>query len=114
MPSDMFVALSSRRSMNRRVNIWLTVVLGIGAVLPVSGLVLRATIEVLHHRGAEIYVNAKGMQVHWVDVLTGTASLLLALLVLLVATACFNWRSRRDAPLVKTDETNSAASDLDK
>jgi hypothetical protein len=97
---------------NRRVSIWLTVAFGVGAVLAISGLVLRATIEVRHNRGAETYVNVQGMQVHWVDVLTLSAALLVALVVLLVATAIFNWRSRRDAALVK--KLDAASFDRDK
>jgi hypothetical protein len=87
--------------MNRRVSAWLTVILSIGAVLTVAGLILRATIEVRHNRGADIYINGKGMQVHWVDDLTGWAAVLLATLVMLVALAIYSWRRKRDLALVK-------------
>jgi hypothetical protein len=98
--------------MNRRVSIWLTVVFGIGAVLAISGLILRATMEVRHNRGAETYVNVQGMQVHWVDVLTLSAAAFVTLGVLLVATVIFNWRNKRDTALVKKLE--AASSDRDK
>jgi hypothetical protein len=87
--------------MNRLVYFWLTAIFGIGALLAITGLLLRATIEVLHHRGAETYVNAQGMQVHWVDVLTMTAAVLAMFLVLLVATAFNKWRNKRDAALIE-------------
>ena len=87
--------------MNRCVSAWLTGIFLVGAVLTLSGWILRATIEVLHGRGAEIYFNAQGMQVHWVDVLTMSAAALVAILVILVATAIFNWRRKRDMALVK-------------
>jgi hypothetical protein len=87
--------------MNRRVSIWLTVILGVGAVLTVSGLILRATTEVRHNRGAETYVNAQGMQVHWVDVLTMWAAVLLAILVMVVAIAVYAWRHKRDLALIE-------------
>jgi phosphoglycerol transferase MdoB-like AlkP superfamily enzyme len=98
--------------MNRRVSIWLTALFGICAVLAISGLILRATVEVLHNRSAETYVNMQRMQVHWVDVLTLSAAVLVALVVLLVATAIFNWRNKRDAALVK--KLDAAASGRDK
>jgi hypothetical protein len=87
--------------MNRCVSAWLTVVLLVGAVLTLSGRILRATVEVLHGRGADTYVNAQGMQVHWVDALTMSAAALVAIIVILVATAIFNWRRKRDMALVK-------------
>jgi hypothetical protein len=101
---------------NRRVSIWLTVFLGVGAVLAISGLILRASIEVLHGRGAETFVNAQGMQVHWVDVLTLSVASLMALIVLFTATAIFNWRKKRDLALIKKldAEIAAAAIDLDK
>jgi uncharacterized membrane protein len=100
--------------MNTRVSAWLTVVLGVGAVLAISGLVLRATIEVRHHRGAETYVNAQGMQVHWIDVLTLSAAVLIALIALLVATLIYNRRRNGDAALIrKLEARNAAASSAD-
>jgi hypothetical protein len=80
--------------MNRCVSAWLTVVLLVGAVLTLSGWIFRATVEVLHGRGADTYVNAQGMQVHWVDVLTMSVAALVAIIVILVATAIFNWRRK--------------------
>jgi hypothetical protein len=102
--------------MNRRVSTWLTAILGIGAVLTVVGWLLRATIEVLHRRGSDTYVNAKGMQVHWVDVLTMAAAAFLAIVVILVATAVFTWRHKRDlASLEKLEASVSPElSDRDK
>jgi uncharacterized membrane protein len=94
--------------MNRRVSAWLSVLLGVGAVLTIFGLILRAIVEVLHHRGAETYLNAKGMQVHWVDVLTMWAAALLVFLVILIATAVFNWRRKRDLALVRELEARTS------
>src|SRR5579863_1008836 len=96
-----WISLVGGRVMNRLVYFWLTAIFGIGALLAITGLLLRATIEVLHHRGAETYVNAQGMQVHWVDVLTMTAAVLAMFLVLLVATAFNKWRNKRDAALIE-------------
>jgi hypothetical protein len=87
--------------MNRRVSIWLTVILGVGAVLAVSGWILRAIIQVHHNRGAETYVNSQGLQVHWVDVLTMWAAVLVVALVLLVARAIYTWRRKRDLVLIE-------------
>jgi|SRR5580658_809061 hypothetical protein len=87
--------------MNRLVSAWVTAIIGVGVILTLVGWILRATIEVLHNRGAETYVNAKGMQVHWVDVLTMSVAALLALLVILVATAVFYWRRKRDLAQAK-------------
>jgi hypothetical protein len=78
-------------------------------ILTLVGWVLRAAIEVLHHRGAETYVNAQGMQVHWVDVLTMSAAALLATLVVLVATAVFYWRRKRDLALAQELEAKISA-----
>jgi hypothetical protein len=86
--------------MNRRVSVWLTVFSGVGAVLAISGPILRAAMETLNGHGAETYVNAQGMQVHWVDVLTLSVASLVALIVLFTATAIFNWRNKRDKALV--------------
>jgi hypothetical protein len=93
--------------MNRRVSAWLTAIIGVGMVLTIAGWILRATIEVLHHRGADIYVNAKGMQVHWIDVLTMSAAAFLAILAILIATAVFHWRRKRDLALVAKLEANN-------
>jgi cytochrome bd-type quinol oxidase subunit 2 len=87
--------------MNRRASIWLTVILGLGAVLAVSAWILRAVMEVRNNRGADTYINAQGMQVHWVDVLTMWAAAALAILVTLVATAIFKWRRRNNLTLVE-------------
>jgi uncharacterized membrane protein len=93
--------------MNRRVSIWLTVIFGIGAVLAVSAWILHAINQVRHNRGAETYVNAQGMQVHWVDVLTMWAAVALVALVLLVARAIYNWRRKRDLVLIEKLEGRS-------
>jgi hypothetical protein len=85
--------------MNRRVSIWLTVIFAVGAVLAVSAWILRAVIEVRNNRGAETYVNVQGMQVHWVDVLTMWAAVLLAILGMVVAIAIYAWRRKRDLAL---------------
>jgi hypothetical protein len=95
--------------MNRRVSAWLTVILGVGVVLTVSAGIFRAIVEVRHNRGAEIYVNAKGMQVHWVDDLTKWAAVLLTTLVLLVAIAVYKWRRKRDAALIDKLEAQIGA-----
>jgi hypothetical protein len=87
--------------MNRRVSTWLTVILGTGAALTVLGLILRATIEVRHNRGAEIYVNGKGMQIHWVHDLTKWAAVFIATLVVLVAVAIYSCRRKRDLALFR-------------
>jgi hypothetical protein len=84
----------------RRVSASLAVILGVGVVLTVAAGLLRAIIEVRHNRGAEIYVNAKGMQVHWVDDLTKWAAVLLTTFVFLVAIAVYKWRQKRDAARV--------------
>jgi hypothetical protein len=68
--------------------------------------------EVHHGRGAETYVNAEGMQVHWVDVLTLLVATLLALIVLFTATAIFNWRKKRDLALIKKLEAENEAAAL--
>jgi hypothetical protein len=98
--------------MNRRVSVWLAVFFGVGAVLAISGLILRAAMEVHHGRGAETYVNAEGMQVHWVDVLTLSVATLLALIVLFTATAIFNWRKKRDLASIKKLEAENEAATL--
>jgi uncharacterized membrane protein len=87
--------------MNRRVSVWLSIFTGICAVLAVSALVLQASIKTFHGHGAETYVNAQGMQVHWVDVLTTSVAFLLALIVLFVATAAYNWRKQRDLAAIR-------------
>jgi hypothetical protein len=92
--------------MNRRVSIWLTVVFGLGAALAVSAWILRAIIEVRNNHGAETYVNAQGMQVHWVDVLTMWAAVFAALLVMLVAIAIHSWRRKKNVALVKKLEAS--------
>jgi hypothetical protein len=87
--------------MRRRVSIWLTVIFGAGAVLAVSAWILRAIVEVRNNRGAETYMSARGLQVHWVDVLTMWAAVLLAILGLLVAIAIHAWRRKRDVALIQ-------------
>jgi hypothetical protein len=86
--------------MKRRVSIWLTVIFGVGAVVAVSAWILRAVVEVRNNRGAETYENARGLQVHWVDVLTMWAAVLLATLGMVVAIAIHAWRRKRDAALI--------------
>ena len=73
-------------------------------MLAVSAWILRATIEVRNNRGSETYVNAQGMQVHWVDVLTMWAAVFLALLVMLVAIAIHAWRRKKNLALVRNLE----------
>jgi uncharacterized membrane protein len=93
--------------MNRRVSVWLTVLTGISAVLAISALILRASIETLHGHGAETYVNAQGMQVHWVDVLTLSVAFLVALIILFTATAIYHRRKKMDlAAIRKLDAEN--------
>jgi len=75
------------------------VIFAVGAVLAVSAWILRAVIEVRNNRGAETYVNVQGMQVHWVDVLTMWAAVLLAILGMVVAVAIYAWRRKRDLAL---------------
>jgi uncharacterized membrane protein len=94
--------------MNRRVSIWLTVIFGVGAVLAVSAWILRAIVEVRNKRGAETYVSARGLEVHWVDVLTMWAAVLLAVLVMLVAIAIYVWRRRRDLALIEKLEARTS------
>ena len=65
--------------------------------------------EVTHGRGDEIYVNAQGMQVHWIDVLTMSAAALVAILVMLVATVLYERRTKRDAAAVMKLESKSRA-----
>jgi hypothetical protein len=95
--------------MNRRVSAWLTGILGIGAVLTVSAAILRAVMEVRHNRGAETFVNAHGMQVHWVDDLTMWTAAFLAILIILGATAIYGWRRKRDLALVRKLEARISA-----
>jgi Kef-type K+ transport system membrane component KefB len=95
--------------MNRRVSFWLTVIVGVGVVLDISGWILRAIFEVRHGHGAETFVNAKGMQVHWVDVLTMSSAAFVATLVMLVATMFVTWRKKRDAALIKKLEARDSA-----
>ena len=102
--------------MNRRVRFWLMLAFGVGTALAVCGWIMRATLEVQHGRGADTYVSAMGLQVHWVDVLTMWTAVLVATLVMLVATAVSSWRRKRDvSQLKKQNAENSAASvDQDK
>jgi len=97
--------------MNRRVLIWLTVVFGIGALLDVSAFAFRATLEVLHHRGAETYVNAYGMQIHWSSVLTTGVAGTVALAVALVARIFVNWRKKKDLALIKKLDARNAVAE---
>jgi hypothetical protein len=83
--------------MNRRVSIWLTVIFGVGVLLAVSAWILRAIVEVRNNRGAETYESARGLQIHWVDVLTMWTAVFLAILAMLVAIAIYAWRRKRDA-----------------
>lgn len=95
--------------MNRRVSICLTALFGVGAVLAVSAWILRAIIQVRHNHGAETYVNAQGMQVHWVDVLTMWTAVLVVAFVLLVARAIYTWRRKRDLVLLENLEGRSSS-----
>jgi uncharacterized membrane protein len=87
--------------MNRRVSVWLTVFTGISAVLAISAMVLQASMKTFHGHGAETYVNAQGMQVHWVDVLTMSVVFLVALIVLFIATAIYHWRKKLDLAAIR-------------
>ena len=87
--------------MNRRVSVSLTIFTGISAPLAISALVLQASMKTFHGHGAETYVNAQGMQVHWVDVLTMSAAFLVTLTVLFVATAIYQWRKKRDLAAIR-------------
>jgi uncharacterized membrane protein len=102
--------------MNRRVSIWLTVLFGVGAVLTVSTWILVAIVKVRNNRGAETYVSARGLDVHWIDVLTMWAAVLLAILVMLAAIAIYACRRKRDLALIDKLEarTNSEATLRDK
>jgi ABC-type amino acid transport system permease subunit len=91
--------------MNRRVRLWLLVGFGIATAVAVSGWILRATFEVQHGRGAETFISAKGLQVHWVDVLTGAIATLVAILVIVVATVVVAWRKKRDLEVLKKMES---------
>jgi hypothetical protein len=87
--------------MNRRVSAWLTVIFAVVTALAVAGWIIRATFEVQHGRGAETFISAKGLQVHWVDVLTMAIATFVAMLVMLVATAIVAWRKKRDLEILK-------------
>jgi hypothetical protein len=87
--------------MNRRVRFWLLMGLGVASALAVSGWILRALFEVLHGRGAETYTSARGLQVHWVDVLTMSFAAFGAMLVIVVATVIVTWRKKRNLALIK-------------
>jgi len=63
-------------------------------VLAISALVLQSSMKTFHGHGAETYVNAQGMQVHWVDVLTLPVAFLVALIVLFIATAIYHWHKK--------------------
>lgn len=64
----------------------LLVVFALGALLG------QAAIEVWRGNGADVYQNAYGMLIHWVDVL----SLAAALLVAYLAALALRWWQRRD------------------
>jgi uncharacterized membrane protein len=87
--------------MNRQVSVWLTVFTGISAVLAISAMVLQASMKTFHGHGAETYVNAQGMQVHWVDVLTLSVAFLVALIFLFIATAIYYWRGKIDLDAIR-------------
>jgi hypothetical protein len=91
--------------MNRRVRFWLMIGFGVATALAIAGWILRAVFEVLHGRGAETYISAKGLQVHWVDVLTMAIATFVAILVMLVAMAVAAWRKKRDLELLKKMES---------
>ncbi len=87
--------------MNRRVRIWLITGFGVATVLAVAGWILRATFEVLHGRGSETFISAKGLEVHWVDVLTMWIAVFAATVVIVVAMAIAAWRKKRDLAVIK-------------
>jgi hypothetical protein len=87
--------------MNRRVRFWLLLGFGVATALAVAGWILRATFKVLHGRGAETFISARGLQVHWVDVLTMAIATFVAILVMLVARVVVDWRKKRDLELLK-------------
>lgn len=80
----------------RRVSILVTVVLGVAAALGISALVIRATFEILHGRGADTYKNVYGLPIHWVSVLTSLIAVGVALLVALGARLFVIWRDKRE------------------
>ena len=91
--------------MNRRVRFWLMIGFGVATALAIAGWILRAVFEVLHGRGAETYISAKGLEVHWVDVLTMAIATLVAMLVIVVATMVVAWRKKRDLEVLKKMES---------
>jgi type II secretory pathway component PulL len=91
--------------MNRRVRFWLLLGFGIATALAVAGWILRALFEVLHGRGAETYISARGLQVHWVDVLTMWIAVFAAILVMLVAMVIVAWHKKRDLDQLKKMES---------
>jgi hypothetical protein len=94
--------------MSRRVRVGLMVGFGFAAALAFSGWILRAAFEVLHGRGMETYLSGRGLQVHWVDVLTTALALVAAILVVLVATLFVAWRKRRDLAAIRKMEAGKA------
>jgi hypothetical protein len=95
--------------MNRRVRIWLLLGFGVATALAVSAWILRAIFEVQRGRGAETYISAKGLEVHWVDVLTMAVATFVAILVMLVATRIVAWRKKRDLEFLKKIDSKDGA-----
>jgi hypothetical protein len=87
----------------------LVVGFGFATVLVFLGWILRAIFEVLHGRGTDTYLSAKGLEVHWVDVLTTALALVAAILVVLVATLSVAWRKKRDLAAIKKMEAGKTA-----
>jgi len=79
-----------RTDMNQREA---RLVLIVAFVLALATIIGRALIEVLRGNGAKAYENFYGMQIHWVTVLTVTASVLVAFIVAMVLRW---WRLRVD------------------
>lgn len=91
--------------MNRRVRFWLVIAFGVATALAVSGWILRAIFEVQHGRGAETFIGGKGLQVHWVDVLTMFFAVIVAILAMLIATMIVTCRKKRDLALTKKEDS---------
>lgn len=96
----------------RRVPVLVTVAFAAAATLGISGLLIRATFEILHGHGADTYSNVYGLQIHWVSVLTTAIAAGVALLVAVIARLFVMWRDQKEitALLKQRDARDSTVS----
>jgi outer membrane scaffolding protein for murein synthesis (MipA/OmpV family) len=101
------------RKMKRRGSVFRTIVAPIVAAMVLFPTLAIATWEVLYGRGAAVYSNVYGLNIHYTSVPIFVATLLAALGVAFAARLIYFWRNVHDgAAKLRSVQSPTASADL--